>query len=41
MSKALQVVTNLRAEQGDLSNLQQNTLEKEEHWERQQEELKT
>ena len=47
--KVLQMITNLRAEQDDLrhrmaeeiSHLQQNTLEKEEHYERQLDELKT
>ena len=49
VSKGLQVITNLKAEQDDLrhqmpeeiNNLQQNLLEKEEHYERQLEELKT
>ena len=49
VSEDLQVITNLRAEQDDLrhrmseeiNNLQQNTLEKEERYERQLEELKT
>ncbi|XP_030260551.1 myosin-4-like [Sparus aurata] len=49
VSRGLQVITKLRAEQDDLrhrmteeiNNLQQNTLEKEEHYGRQLEELKT